>query len=148
MEVDLLNFLGKALSAKDWKKYEPNCSDYICSEFTVSKKKWICFSIYRPPSTGNIETFFQEMNELISVALCKYENLIVMADFNIVEKSCDKKPNKIGTILGSLNNSDVIDRIIKSNQNHPSVLKIKNNFCSDLISFDFQQVKPPEVKNS
>ena len=62
---------------------------------------------------------------------------------NIVEKSCG---NKIGTTLGSLNDSDVIDRIIKSYQNHPSVLKIKNKFGSDLNSFDFQQIKAPEVK--
>ena len=41
------------------------------------KKIWICFSIYRPPSTGNIKTFFEEMNGVISKALCKYENLIV-----------------------------------------------------------------------
>ena len=65
---------------------------------------------------------------------------------NIVEKSCGNKPNKIGTTLGSLNDSDVIDRIIKSYQNHPSVLKIKNKFGSDLNSFDFQQIKAPEVK--
>ena len=65
---------------------------------------------------------------------------------NIVEKSCGKKPNKIGTTLGSLNYSDVIDRIIKSYQNHPSVLKINNKFGSDFIRFDFQQVKPSEVK--
>ena len=56
---------------------------------------------------------------------------------DIVEKSCGKTPNKIGTILASLNDSDVINRIIKSYQNHPSVLKIKNKFGSDLISFDF-----------
>ena len=41
---------------------------------------------------------------------------------NIVEKSCGNKPNTIGTTLGSLNDSDVIGRIIKSYQNHPSVL--------------------------
>ena len=64
----------------------------------------------------------------------------------IAEKSCGNKPNKIGTTLGSLNDSDVIDRIIKSYQNHPSVLKIKNKFGSDLSSFDFQQIKAPEVK--
>ena len=52
----------------------------------------------------------------------------------------------MGTILGSLNDSDVIDRIIRSYQNHPSVLKIKNNFGSDLNSFDFQQIKAREVK--
>ena len=65
---------------------------------------------------------------------------------NIVEKSCGNKPNKIGTTLESLNDSDVIDRIIRSYQNHPSVLKIKNKFGSDLNSFDFQQIKAPEVK--
>ena len=32
--------------------------------------------------------------------------------------NCGNKPNKIGTTLGSLNDSDVIDRIIKSYQNH------------------------------
>ena len=64
---------------------------------------------------------------------------------NIVAISCGNKPNKIGTKLGSLNDSDVIDRIIKSYQNHPSVLKIKNKFGSDLNSFDFQQITS-EVK--
>ena len=28
------------------KKYEPNRNECICSEFTISKKKWICFNIY------------------------------------------------------------------------------------------------------
>ena len=46
---------------------------------------------------------------------------------NIAEKSCENKPNKIGTTLGSLNDSDVIDRIIMNNN-------------------DFQQIKAPEVK--
>ena len=49
-------------------------------------------------------------------------------------------------MLWSLNDSDVIDRIIKSYQNHPSVLKIKNKFGSDLNSFDFQQITTSEVK--
>ena len=65
---------------------------------------------------------------------------------NIFEKSCRNKSNKIGTTLGSLKDSDVIDRIITSYQNHPRVLKIKNKFGSDLNSFDFQQIKAPEVK--
>ena len=65
---------------------------------------------------------------------------------NIVEKICGNKPNKIGTTLGYLNDSDVIDRIIKSYQNHLSLLKIKNKFGSDLNSFDFQQIKAHEVK--
>ena len=58
---------------------------------------------------------------------------------NIVEKKYGNKPKKIRTTPGCLNDSDVIDRIIKSYQKHPSVLKIKNKFGSDLNSFDFQQ---------
>ena len=77
---------------------------------------------------------------------CKISQTFKKHYISIVEKSCGKKPNKIGTTLGSLNNSDVIDRIIKSYQNHSSVLKINNKIGSDFISFDFQQVKPPEVK--
>ena len=46
--------------------------------------------MYRPPSTGNIKTVFEEMNE-VSKALCKYENLIVMGDFNMVIKSSNSK---------------------------------------------------------
>ena len=65
---------------------------------------------------------------------------------NIVEKGCGNKPNKIGTLLGSLNDSDVIDKIIKSYQNYPSVIKIKNIFGSDFISFNFQQITTSEVK--
>ena len=46
----------------------------------------------------------------------------------------------------SLNDSDVVDRIITSYQNHPSVLKMKNKHGSDLNSFDFQQITTSEVK--
>ena len=94
MEVDLLNLLGKALSAKNWKIWT-YFSEFICSEFTVSKKKWICFSIYRHPSTENMKTFFEEMNEVINQALCKYENLIVMGDFNIDVKSSNSGKDKL-----------------------------------------------------
>ena len=74
---------------------EPNYSECVCSEFTISKKKWVCFSIYRPPSTKNIKRFFEEMNEVISKALCKYENLIVMGDFNIDIKSSNSDKDKL-----------------------------------------------------
>ena len=67
---------------------------------------------------------------------------------NIVEESCGKKPNKIGAILRSLNDSDVIDRIAKSYQNHPSVIKIKNKFGSDLNRLDFQQIRLLKFQNS
>ena len=49
------------------------------------------------------------------------------------------------TTLWCLNDNDVIGRIIKSYQNVPGVLKIKNKSDSDLNSFDFQQIETSEV---
>ena len=69
----LIKFVRQGFICKRLKKYEPNYSECICSEFTILKKKWICFSMYRPPSAENIKKFFEEINEVISKALCKYE---------------------------------------------------------------------------
>ena len=64
----------------------------------------------------------------------------------ILSRKVAETNTKIGTTLGCLNDSDVIGRIIRLYQNYPSVLKIKNKFVSDLNSFDFQQIKAPEVR--
>ena len=91
----LIEFVKQDFICKRLKKYEPNWSECICSELTISKKKWICFGIYRPPSTGNIKTFFEEMNEVIRKALCKYENLIVMGNLHIDIKSSNSDKDKL-----------------------------------------------------
>ena len=81
---ELIEFVRQGFESKHGlRKHELNCSECICYEFTISNKKRICFILYRPPSTGSIKAFFEEMNEVISKALCRYENLIVMADFKI-----------------------------------------------------------------
>ena len=58
-------------------------SECICSEITVSKKKWLCFSISRPPSHDNLELFFEKLTSSLSKASESYENFILMGDFNI-----------------------------------------------------------------
>ena len=69
-EGGFIEFARQGFICKRLKKYEPNYSECTCSEFTVSKKKWILFSICRPPSTRNIKAFLEEMNEVISKPLC------------------------------------------------------------------------------
>ena len=91
---ELIEFVRQGFICKRSKKYEPNYSECIYSEFTISKRKWICFSIYRPPSTENIKRLFEEMNEVISKALYKCENLIVMGDFNIDIKISNSDKDK------------------------------------------------------
>ena len=40
-------------------------------------------SVYRPPSSSDIDTFFAELTISLSKAVNKFDNLIVMGDFNI-----------------------------------------------------------------
>ena len=91
----LIEFVRQGFVCKRLKKYEPNSSECICPKFTVSKKKLICL---RTKPTENIKTFFEEMNEVISKDLCKYENLIVMSDFNIDIESSNSDKDKLEKI--------------------------------------------------
>ena len=65
------------------KTFETVNSECIFSELTVSNKKWICFSVYHPPSQENLELFSDELSSCLSKASETYENFIVMGDFNI-----------------------------------------------------------------
>ena len=57
--------------------------ELLCSELIVSKKKWIVYSIYRPPESNNIDSFFNDLSTTLNSALDKYDNVIVMGDINI-----------------------------------------------------------------
>ena len=79
MEQVLCNAQRKALSAIGC----PISSlELLCSELVVAKKKWIIYSIYRPPN-ANIETFFSDLSTSLNRALDRYDNIIVMGDINI-----------------------------------------------------------------
>ena len=57
-EGGLIEFVKKGLICKRLKNFEISTSECICSEITIWKRKWLCFSIYRPPSYENLEVFF------------------------------------------------------------------------------------------
>lgn len=71
-------FICKRLNYSETKSLE--C---ICSELTLSNKNWICYAIYRPPSAQNLVVLNNELTDSLSKANEKYENFIVMSDFNI-----------------------------------------------------------------
>ena len=50
-------------------------------------KKWFCLGIYRPPTSTNLDIFFEKLTTLW--AANKYVNLIVMVDFNIDQNKSD-----------------------------------------------------------
>ena len=74
----LIKFIKKDLIYKKLKIFEPRKSQCTYSEITVSKKKWLCFSIYRPPSHDNLDLFFDKLTSSLSKASASYENFIVM----------------------------------------------------------------------
>ena len=90
----LIEFVKKGLMYKKLKIFEPRKSECICSEITMSKKKWLCFSIYRPSSHDNLELFFDKLTSSLSKASESSENFIVIWAFNIdvINKvtECDK----------------------------------------------------------
>ena len=65
------------------KQFETVISESICSETTISKKKWFCMSIYRLPNFNNLDMFFKEVSDSLNKASLTYENFIIMGDFNI-----------------------------------------------------------------
>ena len=56
---------------------------------TIKNKKWVIFSVYRPPLQSNLKEFVTELEKLLNTALSKYDNIVVMGDININIKNND-----------------------------------------------------------
>ena len=79
-------FVRRGIICKRISDFELSFSECICSELTISKSGWLCLyirSIYRPPNPGNLSIFFKKLSESLSKAILKYQNIIIMGDFNI-----------------------------------------------------------------
>ena len=65
----------------------PDDIEILCVEINLRKQKWAVFGIYRPP--GMKESYFiDHISRLIDSYSKKYENVIIMGDFNMQE--CDE----------------------------------------------------------
>ena len=78
----LMVFAKKDLITRRIKELESTEIEIISLELTVSKLKWIIFSVYRPPKT-NFQTFFSELNICLDKATRTYENIVLLGDINI-----------------------------------------------------------------
>ena len=74
----LIEFVKRGISCKRVKQFVTVISESICSEITISRKKWFCMVIYRPPNFNNQDTFFREVADSLSKASLTYDltNLI------------------------------------------------------------------------
>ena len=77
----LIEYVKKGIICKRLKEYELKEIEPICSEITISKKKWFCISIYRPPDYNNLRIFFCELT--LNKAGRNYDSFMIMGDFNI-----------------------------------------------------------------
>ena len=74
----LIEFVKNGFICKTIPEYTSDNIECICSEFTISKSKGICFSIYRAPVSSNLAIFFfEELPKFFSKAVLKYENIIL-----------------------------------------------------------------------
>ena len=70
----LIVFVRRGIICKRISDFELSFSECICSELTISKKRWLCFSISRPPDPGNLLIFFEELSEPLSKTILKYQD--------------------------------------------------------------------------
>ena len=68
----LIEYVKKGVICKQINNFDI-CNEIICSELTVRNKKWVIFSVYRPPSNSNLKSFFGELETLLDKFLSKYD---------------------------------------------------------------------------
>ena len=62
--------------------FEPKDLECICIELTLSKKKWVIFSVYRP-QLENVSGFFDKLANSTDRSINAYDNVVIMGDINI-----------------------------------------------------------------
>ena len=104
--------------------YEPKYSECVCSELTFTNKNWICFSIYRPPESTNLSMFFEELTTSLRKAMLKYENLLIMGDFNIDMKRKSLGYDKLDEFCDLFNLTNLIISETCCTKNHKSLIDL------------------------
>ena len=121
----LIVFVRRGIICKRISDFELSFSECICSELTISKSRWLCFSIYRPPDCGNLSMFFEELSESLSnKAIVKYQNIIVMGDFNIDLKIKGFGFNKLDQFCNLFNLTNLIKTETCFPKSHKSLIDL------------------------
>ena len=121
----LIEYVRKGIICKRLTQLETEHSECICSEITVSKKKWIVLSIYRPPSVSNIDLFFDEITISLNKALSISENIIVMGDFNIdIMNHKDPGFSKLEVLCDTFDLSNLIRESTCITKTHKSTIDL------------------------
>ena len=120
----LIKFVRRSLICKRLRDYKPKHSEYLCSELNLTNKMLICFGIYRPPESINLSTFFEELATSLSKAVLKYENLLIMGDFNIDRKSKSLGYDKLHEFCDLFNLTNLITSKTYFTKNHKYLIDL------------------------
>ena len=82
-----------------------NSIQAIPFEINLRKEKWLVISIYRPPSQDSV-FFLNSLTKIIDVFADKYDNYLIMGDFNLESGN---------TILTNFLDSNNLTNLIKTN---------------------------------
>ena len=91
----------------------------ICFEINLRGKKWALFSIYRPPSQSQ-DYFFGNLGRALDHYSEKYDNFLLLGDFNTLETD-----QQIRTFMNSYD--------LKNLVKEPTCFRADNPRCIDLI---------------
>ena len=117
--------MRKGLITKRIKDYETQICETICSEFTISKRKWICFNVYRPPSYNNLIVSFEELTKSVCKALNTHDSIIVMGDLNIdINKDDAIGHDKLDVFCDILNLTNLVKSETCYTNNHKSTIDV------------------------
>ena len=94
MGGELIEYIKKGAICKRIQKFEMLTHESVCSELTITKKKWLCLGIYRPPIPENLASFFEDLTDSLSKKSEFYENFIILRDFSIDVKVAGRELDK------------------------------------------------------
>lgn len=72
---NLTEFARMGIICKRINDFEIGFLEYICSELTTWKSRWLCFSIHKPPDPGKLAIFFEEISLSLNKAILTYQIL-------------------------------------------------------------------------
>ena len=119
-----IKFFRRGIICKRISDFKLSFSECICSERTISKNKYLCFSISRPPGSSNLFIFFEEISVSLSKAILKYQNVIIMGDFNIDLKTKVVSFNKLREFCDLFNLTNLIKSEACFTKPHKSLIDL------------------------
>ena len=98
--------------------------EFVCSESKITKKKWLCLGIYRPPTSENLASFFEDLTDSLSKESEFYENFIILRDFSIDAKVAGRELDKFEEFWDLFNLTNLIRNETCFTRDHKSTIDL------------------------